>query len=146
MCIRDRYWNRPPVCSQPLATRTPHCSPPKPALAPADQEKVAALAKALTERPGLKLSVPAVFNSAADEPALREAGLQGKLVAARKAELAAKKQPVDGVTFASLSADPEAYQKPWTMEKASELAYAKEEVGQYICAENNLDVVHMVGK
>lgn len=82
-----------------------------PALAPADQEKVATLVKALNERPGLQLSVPAVFNSAADEPALREAGLQAKLVAARKAELAARKQPVDGVTFASVSAEPEAYQK-----------------------------------
>jgi hypothetical protein len=55
--------------------------------------------------------VPAVFNRAADEPALREDGLQAKLVAARKAELAAKKQPVEGVTFASVSAEPDAYEK-----------------------------------
>jgi uncharacterized protein involved in outer membrane biogenesis len=82
-----------------------------PVLSPADQEKVAALVKALTERPGLRLSVPAVYNRAADEPALRETGLQARLVAARRAELAAKKQPADGVTFAGLSSEPEAYGK-----------------------------------
>lgn len=77
----------------------------------AGEEKLAALVKALTERPGLQLTVPAVFNRAADEPALRQAGLQDWLVAVRRAELAAKKQPVDAVTFASLSAEPEAYQR-----------------------------------
>ncbi|MBL8200378.1 MAG: DUF748 domain-containing protein [Chromatiales bacterium] len=82
-----------------------------PALDAPDQEKVATLVKALNERPGLQLTVPAVFNRAADEPALREAGLQAKLVAARKAGLAARKQPVEEVTFASVSAEPEAYQK-----------------------------------
>lgn len=85
--------------------------PGDPALDAAGEEKVATLVKALVERPGLQLSVPGVFNRAADEPALREAGLQARLVAARRAELAAKKQPVDGVSFASISAEPEAYQK-----------------------------------
>jgi len=80
-----------------------------PSLDAAGQEKVATLAKALTERPGLQLNVPAVFSRAADEPALREAGLQAWVVAARKGELTAKKQPVDAVTFASVSAEPEAY-------------------------------------
>lgn len=85
--------------------------PGDPALDAADQEKVATLVKALAERPGLQLTVPAVFNRAADEPALREAGLQARLVAARRAELAAKKQPAEGVTFAAVSAEPEAYEK-----------------------------------
>ncbi len=78
---------------------------------PAGQEKIGSLVKALTERPGLRLSVPAVFNRAADEPALREAGLQAQLVAARKAELAAKRQPVDDVTFASISAEPRDFER-----------------------------------
>jgi hypothetical protein len=56
-----------------------------PSLDAAGQEKVATLAKALTERPGLQLNVPAVFNRDADEPALREAGLQARVVAARRA-------------------------------------------------------------
>jgi len=82
-----------------------------PSLDPAGQEKIDALVKALSERPGLQLSVPAVFNRASDEPALRETGFEAKLVAARKAELAAKKQPVDAVTFASISADPQDYER-----------------------------------
>lgn len=86
-------------------------APGDPSLDAAGQEKVATLAKALTERPGLQLNVPAVFNRDADEPALREAGLQARVVAARRAELTAKKQPVDAVTFASVSAEPEAYQR-----------------------------------
>ena len=79
------------------------------ALGAADQEKVGALVKALNERPGLQLTVPAVFNRAVDEPALREAGLQARLVAARRGELAARKQPVDDVTFAVVSSDPDGY-------------------------------------
>jgi hypothetical protein len=42
--------------------------------------------------------------------------------------------------------DPGAYKKPWTMKKATELAPPDEEVGQYVCTENNRDVPHMVGK
>lgn len=43
--------------------------------------------------------------------------------------------------------DPGAYKKPWTIRKASELAPEdKEEVGQYVCTENNRDVPHLVGK
>jgi carboxypeptidase family protein len=42
--------------------------------------------------------------------------------------------------------DPGAYKRPWTMKKASELAPADEEVGQYVCTENNRDVPHLVGK
>lgn len=75
------------------------------------QEKVRTMVQALKERPGLELSVPAVFNRAADEPALREAGLRSRLVTARRAELAAKKQGGDSVTFATVSAEPKAYQQ-----------------------------------
>jgi hypothetical protein len=42
--------------------------------------------------------------------------------------------------------DPQAYKKPWMMKRASELAAATEELGQYVCTENNLDVEHLVGK
>ncbi len=82
-----------------------------PSLEPAGREKIGALVKALSERPGLQLSVPAVFNRALDEPALRETGFEAKLLAARKAELAAKKQSVDAVTLAGISADPKTYER-----------------------------------
>jgi hypothetical protein len=42
--------------------------------------------------------------------------------------------------------DPGAFKKPWTMKKATELAAAGEEVGQYVCNENNRDLQHLVGK
>ena len=42
--------------------------------------------------------------------------------------------------------DPGAYKTPWIIKKATELAGDKEEVGQYVCTENNLDVPHLVGK
>jgi hypothetical protein len=42
--------------------------------------------------------------------------------------------------------DPGAYKKPWTIQKVSDLAASSEEVGQYICAENNQDLAHLVGK
>jgi len=42
--------------------------------------------------------------------------------------------------------DPGAYKKPWTIKRATELAPADEEVGQYVCTENNRDVPHLVGK
>ncbi len=80
-----------------------------PGLDAASQEKVGSLVKALIERPGLQLSVPAVFSKTADGPVLAEAGFQARLVAARKAELAAKKQALDDVSYATLSADPKAY-------------------------------------
>jgi len=76
------------------------------AAGPAETEKLASLVKALTERPGLKLTVPAVFNRASDAPALTEAGLQRKLVAARRTELTARKKPVDGLDYAAITADP----------------------------------------
>jgi hypothetical protein len=42
--------------------------------------------------------------------------------------------------------DPEAYKKPWTMRKVSDIAPGAVEVGEYVCAENNQDVAHLVGK
>ncbi|MEO7387587.1 MAG: DUF748 domain-containing protein [Gammaproteobacteria bacterium] len=79
------------------------------ALDEANQAKVAAVIKALTERPGLQLSVPAVFNREADARLLKVNGLQQQLVAARTAELAAKKKPADNVSYDALSADPAAH-------------------------------------
>ncbi len=78
-----------------------------PGLDPSDQEKVATLVKALNERPGLQLSVPAVFSRAADGPALQESAMRKQLIKTRQAELAAKKQPVDGVDYPALVNDPE---------------------------------------
>ena len=42
--------------------------------------------------------------------------------------------------------DPGAYKKPWTFKETTELAGETEEVGQYVCTENNRDVQHLVGK
>jgi hypothetical protein len=42
--------------------------------------------------------------------------------------------------------DPGAYKKPWSMKRAADLAGESEEVGQYVCTENNRDVPHLVGK
>ncbi|HTB20321.1 MAG TPA: carboxypeptidase-like regulatory domain-containing protein [Bryobacteraceae bacterium] len=41
--------------------------------------------------------------------------------------------------------DPEAYAKPWKILRASELD-ANDDIGEYVCNENNKDVEHMVGK
>jgi Carboxypeptidase regulatory-like domain len=41
--------------------------------------------------------------------------------------------------------DPGAYAKPWIMKRVSDLD-TKDEVGEYVCSENNKDVEHMVGK
>jgi carboxypeptidase family protein len=41
--------------------------------------------------------------------------------------------------------DPGAYVKPWTMKRVSNLL-AGDEIGEYVCAENNQDVEHLVGK
>jgi uncharacterized protein involved in outer membrane biogenesis len=83
----------------------------KPGLDAASQQKVQSLVQALNERPGLQLSVPAVFNRAADGPVLTEAGFQARLVEARKSQLASKKQAVEDASFETLSADPKAYLK-----------------------------------
>jgi hypothetical protein len=41
--------------------------------------------------------------------------------------------------------DPGAYAKPWVFKRASDLD-PDDEVGEYVCTENNKDVEHMVGK
>ena len=41
--------------------------------------------------------------------------------------------------------DPGAYAKPWKIKRASELD-AGDDIGEYVCAENEKDVEHMVGK
>jgi len=42
--------------------------------------------------------------------------------------------------------DPGAYKRPWTMKRKAELAGEDQEIGQYVCTENNRDVQHLVGK
>ena len=41
--------------------------------------------------------------------------------------------------------DPGTYKQPWSLKRASHLTVG-EEIGEYVCAENNQDVSHMVGK
>jgi hypothetical protein len=41
--------------------------------------------------------------------------------------------------------DPGAYAKPWTIKRISDLD-PKDEIGEYVCTENNKDPEHMVGK
>jgi hypothetical protein len=41
--------------------------------------------------------------------------------------------------------DPGAYAKPWTITRASELD-SNDDIGEYVCTENEKDVEHMVGK
>jgi hypothetical protein len=77
------------------------------AITAASEEKLQSLVKALAERPGLQLTVPAVFSREADSAALRETEVRKQLVTARRGELAAKKQPFEGVDYAAIVADPE---------------------------------------
>jgi hypothetical protein len=42
--------------------------------------------------------------------------------------------------------DLEAYKRPWTLRKVSDLAPATVEIGEYVCTENNQDVAHLIGK
>jgi hypothetical protein len=71
----------------------------------AARQKLDALVRALSERPGLELSVPAVFSREPDTASLVESRLRRDVLRAKKAALAAKKQPADGLDFALLSAD-----------------------------------------
>ena len=41
--------------------------------------------------------------------------------------------------------DPTAYAKPWIIKRVSDLD-TRDEIGEYVCTENNKDVEHMVGK
>ncbi|MCL4779874.1 MAG: DUF748 domain-containing protein [Gammaproteobacteria bacterium] len=71
----------------------------------AARQKLDALVRALSERPGLELSVPAVFSREPDTASLVESRLRRDVLRAKKAELAAKKQPADALDFELLSAD-----------------------------------------
>ena len=42
--------------------------------------------------------------------------------------------------------DPSAFKKPWTLKRVSSLAPKGTELLEYVCAENNKDVEHLVGK
>jgi hypothetical protein len=42
--------------------------------------------------------------------------------------------------------DPSAFEKPWTLKRVSSLAPKGTEVLEYVCAENNRDVEHLIGK
>jgi hypothetical protein len=78
------------------------------------QQKLDTLLKALTERPGLQLDVPAVFSRESDAAGLIDSRLKRRVLSAKRAELLEKKQPVDGLDFAMLSADREDYLRQLT--------------------------------
>ena len=86
----------------------------KSAVDEAAQQKLDSLVKALDERPGLELSVPAVFSREADSAGIIESRLRRSVVAAKKVELATRKQPTDGLDFAVISADREDYLRQLT--------------------------------
>ncbi len=81
----------------------------------AGEQKLDALVKALLERPGLELNVPAVFSRKTDPAGLIEARLKRRIVAAKKVELLARKQPVDELDFAAISVDREDYLRQLTI-------------------------------
>lgn len=78
------------------------------------QSRVDALVKALTERPGLELTVPAVFNREADGPALVDARLATLVVEAKRRELAARKADPATAGFDAIAADRDDYLKQLT--------------------------------
>jgi hypothetical protein len=80
----------------------------------AAQQKLDALLKALAERPGLELDIPAVFSRESDPAELVDARLRRRVVTAKKAELVARKQPADELDFAAISADREDYLRQLT--------------------------------
>jgi hypothetical protein len=78
------------------------------------QSRVDALVKALTERPGLGLTIPAVFSRDVDGPALVEARLAALLVDAKRRELVARKLDPATAVFESIAADRDDYLKQLT--------------------------------
>ena len=80
----------------------------------AAQQKLDALVKALAERPGLELDIPAVFSRESDPAELVDARLRRRVVTAKKAELVARKQPAEELDFAAISADREDYLRQLT--------------------------------
>lgn len=79
-------------------------APGKATLDAASNGRIDALVKALTERPGLKLSVPATFDRAVDAPALKETALEQQVI-----RFVAK--PGTSTAFATIAGDPKAYRK-----------------------------------
>lgn len=77
-------------------------------------DAVAPLVRALTERPGLALDVPAVYSIASDGPVLTEERLRGAVVRAKRRELAVRKADPDGADWAAISADPDDYLRQLT--------------------------------
>jgi hypothetical protein len=72
-------------------------------------DAVAPLVRALTERPGLALDVPAVYSPASDGPVLTEQRLRSAVVRAKRRELTARKADPDGADWAVISADRDDY-------------------------------------
>lgn len=77
-------------------------------------DAVAPLARALTERPGLALDVPAVYSPAGDGPVLTAERLRGAVVRAKRRELTARKADPDAADWAAISADPDDYLRQLT--------------------------------
>jgi hypothetical protein len=74
-------------------------------------EGLATLVKALAERPGLELTVPAVYSTETDGPVLAEQRFRRRVVAAKRREVTARKGDPDAVTWDSVTADREDYQR-----------------------------------
>ncbi len=72
------------------------------ALDPAEQQKLAALVKAMKERPQLELDVPMAFSPELDRPVLARQALQARLIALKQKELAGHKNaaPADETVLA----------------------------------------------
>jgi hypothetical protein len=77
-------------------------------------DAVAPLVRALTERPGLALDVPAVYSPASDGPVLTAERLRSAVVRAKRRELTARKADPDGADWAAISADPDDYLRQLT--------------------------------
>ncbi len=77
-------------------------------------DAVAPLVRALTERPGLALDVPAVYSPASDGPVLTEERLRSAVVRAKRRELTARKADPDGADWAAISADRDDYLRQLT--------------------------------
>ena len=71
----------------------------------ADREKLATLVRALNDRPGLKLRVPAAYSGDADSPVLTERNLQRAVMEAKEAEAQARRKPENIPPFEVLAAD-----------------------------------------
>jgi hypothetical protein len=75
------------------------------------QAHVDALVKALTDRPGLELTVPAIYSREADAPQVLEQRFEARVVDARRQAVAGRGSTADEVTFEAVLADREGYLK-----------------------------------